>query len=304
MATASKKTSKPDESIRTDRGLQLLVPGERTNIVQWREALLTKARIEFGVNGNVIADVGDHDFPDIRFEEDDLTAEADPHGFNKAAITAQIRERERKIANYNVTKINVYGLIWAHLSPESEDRGKRHDDFNGFDTDRDPAGLMRAIIEIHALNAGTHAVLNFGASEEAYRNLRQYKGESITDFKERFDSCVANLEAVNAETPSEQSQALKFMHALRKSIRADFCNSVVNDAHRGRAEVPVTVSAMYKAAIEHIPMYTGPSSFASTSAVFVSAPSLRSRNRSPPAANSKAAALPATSKGTRSRTAH
>ena len=61
------------------------------------------------------------------------------------------------------------------------------------------------------------------------------------------------------------------MHALRKSEWADFCNSVVNDAHRGRAEVPATVSAMYKVAIEHIPMFTGPSASASTSAVFATA---------------------------------
>ena len=86
------------------------------------------------------------------------------------------------MSTYEEQKTNMYGFIWSHLSAESQDRLRRHDDFNDFDSERDPARCMRAIVEIHALNAGPNVVLNSGIAEETYRIFRQYRGESIIVF--------------------------------------------------------------------------------------------------------------------------
>lgn len=84
------------------------MPGDKTNVIVWRETLLKFARYRFGRNGDVINDLADHVFEDIDYDEDaELTRVIDPFGLNKAALVARIRERARRVASYEETKVNI-----------------------------------------------------------------------------------------------------------------------------------------------------------------------------------------------------
>jgi len=79
----------------------------------------------------------------------------DPHGFIKLQVNELLKDRVRVIERMKNNKANLYGFILSRLSNESMDEVKRHEDFNDFNSTKDPLELWLAVKQIHRVDTNS-----------------------------------------------------------------------------------------------------------------------------------------------------
>ncbi len=87
----------------------VLTYGAESNFLDFKKKFVIKAKVDFKVP------------PAIYIDEDMLTEEADPHGFNRKVIDTEVVDRTRHIAAIKNNHGALYALLKGQLSPEGED---------------------------------------------------------------------------------------------------------------------------------------------------------------------------------------
>jgi len=170
----------------------------------------------------------------------------DPHGFIKLQVNELLKERVRVIERMKNNKANLYGFILSRLSNESMDEVKRHEDFNDFNSTKDPLELWLAVKQIHRVDTNS-LVQEFRkkSARDKYHRISQGQYESLVKYKARFDAAyetyveLANLELDDADV------AMDFLHSLDPNRYGAFVSDIVNDISVGAIKRPEDLNTVY-----------------------------------------------------------
>lgn len=87
---------------------------------------------------------------------------------------------------------------------------------------------------------GTDTTLSLSLSQQSY--------ETLTRFKERFDAAILALQAVGADVPTAEDQAIEFINRLDKSRFAEFQVELANNVYLQVGVYPQSLTDAYNAA--------------------------------------------------------
>ena len=157
-------------------------------------------------------------------------------------VKAQSRA-EQKMFN---ERPNFYAFVEQHLSRESLDEIKKHENYKTFDREKDPLALWLAIKQTHeiATDSGVQ-VFRKHDSRSNYMNAKQGPYESITVFKTRFDYLYdAYINSGNADL-NDEDIAADYLRSLDDGRYRELKISLENGELMGDDKMPKTLSAMH-----------------------------------------------------------
>jgi len=251
---AAEATPKPQGTER--RGaipeLPTLKYGPDANYGEFKKALSTFARREYGNLGKLIETLKYYVPEHIEFEEEDIAEAEDPHGFRKAVIMEEFKERTREMAKMKTQRPALFAVIWGQLSTESEERVRQTDNYVAeVESGDDPLALWLAIRETHIANTIGTGPLDRKTARKQYAGLKQGVNESVTMFKERTDEALAALAAVGADDVTPTDQAADFLDRLDPIRYADLMADLENNAVLNVGTYPKTLTEAYNVAARY-----------------------------------------------------
>jgi len=135
-------------------------------------------------------------------------------------------------------KIKLYWMLRSLLSTESLDAIKQHlmADWVNLETSQDPLTLWEAIKTTHKSYSTGLKEIDESKVRMGYAAFKQYKTESLTAFKDRFEVYLRSLESLGLDIPDPRQQAADFLDKLT--------NQIMNDGYSSRI-VPVLMEVPY-----------------------------------------------------------
>jgi len=111
-------------------------------------------------------------------------------------------------------KANLYDFILSKLSNESMDEVKRHGNFEGFNSTKDPLELWLAIKHIHRIDTNS-LVQEFrkNSTRDKYHRIDQGQYESLVRYKARFDAAYETYVELAKTELDDEDVAMDFLHA-------------------------------------------------------------------------------------------
>jgi len=222
-----------------------------SNLLSWKLKLGTYCLTTFGQVAMFIETGAYPELPEIEAPPaDQLTRNADPYEFTRRAHQKAVDLRMAEISEMNKKKPQIYGIIWGHISQESEDKVKADPDFEVAHREQNPLLLLNIIIRVHT-NEGLNATGAIVNARKFYSSLRQYDYESVADFTKRFDLSLQVNESVGVERTDEAIVAAEFIDKLDRGrfeeLQKDLHNRSL-DAADDEPVYPVTLNAAYSLA--------------------------------------------------------
>ena len=245
---------KPPEDVDPIPEIGILNWGPGTNYPEWKKRFYVWAARSYGNLGNSLEADEEYIPPEIIIDENELTAEADPFHLKLEVIKAQIKNRESEIQSIKERKPQLYAAIWGQLSRESRDQAKRHDFWEVVDQSKEPLHLWRIVEETHMNETSSNPTLDRQNAKIKFERTWQYKAESITDFKDRFDYLYEHYIAMGNPELDDQSLAMDFLMKLDNSRYTEFRNYLMNGVTTGTVAYPNTLSGMYNQAVNFKPI--------------------------------------------------
>jgi len=178
----------------------------------------------------------------------------DPNMRDKV-LEADYRERSKEMKKLEVKKPMLYAFIVIKLSLDSEDELKRHNDYNIFNTSKDPLQLWKALESLHLVTTvSKNAAYVLRQAENDFMTCNQGEHESITKFKERFE---LKLKAYNAALGannhlSDERAAMVFLDKLNRTPYGQFYANETNIINADPSKVPKTIGDVYQKAKAHV----------------------------------------------------
>jgi len=255
-------------------------PGKSTNIVRFKESAFDYLNKELGAVARVIKDCIRYEPPLI---EDPVahafTAANDPFGSKKASYLGKISNREDAIAVLQSKESQLFSHLWNNLSKESKAQVERvqqqqaqsdgvlvYVDVNGDECEEHDVGarakmetwdevygsdalsLIRRINTTHlSPDTGVNG-LNEEQTRMRYERLHQYSGETILDFKRRFQHALDAMKSVGLPAIPPTSIATRFIINLDNSRYASFKAEITNWAKNGIKPYPQTLEEAFESA--------------------------------------------------------
>jgi len=193
-------------------------------------------------------------------------------------MKSDYRERSKVLMKQETDKPMLYAFIMSKLSLGSEDEFKRHTDYNTIHTSEDPLELWKVFVQLHMVTTvSKNAAFVREQAQHDYMTCSQGEFESITKFKERFDS---KLKAYNAALDpalqiSDERAAMTFLSKLHRTPYGQFYANDVNIINADATKVPKSVNEVYQKAKAYVIIATTtkqngtPLSFATTAENFL-----------------------------------
>ncbi len=126
---------------------------------------------------------------------------------------------------------------------------KGHEDFQAAN-DR-PDLLWNIVVKTHVTEKNVHDAHSRRLArlkmEQDFHEMKQRKGETITDFKSRFTDMGHTMIALGVDEPDQTEVALRFLNKLDPGRYARLQLEVRNGVEMGRAP-PDTLASMYRVA--------------------------------------------------------
>ena len=169
-----------------------------------------------------------------------------PHGFIKLQVNELLKERVRVIERMKSNKANLYGFILSKLSNESMYEVKMHEDFDDFNSTKEPLELWLAVEHIHRVDTNS-LVQEYRkkSARDKYHRISQGQYESLVKYKARSDAAyetyveLANLELDDADV------VMDFLHSLDPNHYGAFVSDIVNDISVGAIKRPEDLNTVY-----------------------------------------------------------
>ena len=240
----------PRKSSTAPKELGLLTYGADTNWRTWCKVAEDEITINYGLLAESLNSGEWLDPPEV--DHDDLDLANDPHEIARITLHQRIIAREKQIAKMHEDEPKLYAFIWKHLSVESREAVKQHEDFDEEAHKGDPLQLWLALKATH--RGGGAAIDEATARTRAwqmYTHARQEPIESTVMFKERFTDLKEVYDATgNVELPAEDV-ASHFLNALDRSRYSQFLANIENDKAKGDAG-PQTLNDAFQRAIKFV----------------------------------------------------
>jgi len=188
-------------------------------------------------------------------------------------LEADYRERSKEMKKLEVEKPMLYAFIVSKLSLDSEDELKRHNDYNIFNTSKDPLQLWQALESLNLVTTvSKNAAYVLRQAENDFMTCTQGEHESITKFKERFE---LKLKAYNAALGannhlSDERAAMVFLDKLNRTPYGQFYANETIIINADQTKVPKTIGDVHQKAKACVIIGTStksngtPASFATT----------------------------------------
>jgi len=205
-----------------------------SNWVQWEKDMKTYALRECGdaagcmkTGKPVVPDpvVYDRD----RFKEDEAYREQ---------IKQRIRINSTNEESIRLNTQKLYAILTSQLSAESEEVIKETDDWEDIESKSDACALWNRIKETHLAPSSGIDLLDRRKARTDYNSLFQRSGETVQDFKDRFDRAIQALLAVHERVPDVKDQAVDFIEKLDNKRFALMKSELSNDAMKDKDSYP------------------------------------------------------------------
>jgi len=143
-------------------------------------------------------------------------------------------------------KVKLYWMLRSLLSSESLDAVKQHllDRLVTLEASQDPLQLWTAIKATHTTYSSGIKEVDEAKARKAYASLRQYKGETLTSFKDRMVVYVRSMESLGLTVPSAGQLAADFLDKLNDTYESRR-NTVVDNCRLG-GSFPKSLFEAYK----------------------------------------------------------
>ena len=193
-------------------------------------------------------------------------------------LKSDYRERSKALMKMEADKPMLFAFISSKLSLESDDEFKRHQDYTTIFTSKDQLAFWKALEQLHMVTTvSKNAAFVREQAQHDYMSCNQGEFESITKFKERFES---KLKAYNASLDptlkiSDDRAAMTFLSKLHRTPYGQLYANKVNIINADATKVPKTVNEVYQEAKAYVIIATGtkpkgiPVSFATTADNFL-----------------------------------
>ena len=122
----------------------------------------------------------------------------------KEEYKAELRAHSKLKLKRVQEKIKLYWLIRSLLSTESLDAIEQHllDKWQELEASQDPLELWQAIKTTHTTYSSGLKEVDEAKARKAYGQLRQFKAESITAFKDRIEVYIRSMNSLGMTVPS------------------------------------------------------------------------------------------------------
>jgi hypothetical protein len=194
--------------------------------------------------------------PVLRRNYSDAT---DPNGIELARHLAQYKEYDRKVAEYEVKKKQLFEFIWGQMKLASKNEILRLPDY-ATEIYNKPIKLVEAIALTHI--PGNYSADNPTkrklAARQHYTNLRQNDNEPIHIFRHRFGQAVNSLKVVGATVPSEEDQTADFIQKLHNGMFGHYKQTISDSVDFLKGAYPTSVDEVFRAIMHTKPPKQAP----------------------------------------------
>ena len=219
----------------------MLTYGTDSNFLEFKKKFVIKATVEYKDLGRLFELDEYYVPPAIFIDEEVLTEERDPFGFNRKVIEIEVVRRTNLIASMQENRAALYALLKGQLSIEGEDAIKQREGYDAMDEAKDPLLLWREIVATHSIGeAKAGPIFSKRETRDAYNKITQHSFESIVSFKERFAASIEAYEATNNVELDAADVAMDFLAALDPARYGGYKTAIVNNATKGLKEPPAT----------------------------------------------------------------
>ena len=219
-------------------GLPILdYPSSNNHEVILRAEKLFTSYVEkiYPYNGKIFKEGERFKFDEIEEPEEMWTQRNDPNGIHRRMLQKKVDRLVESIEDEKSNRIKVYSIIWNQLTTAFQQKAQEDEDFEQIESQRDDLRLWTLVQSI-CLGTEDRSVNKIKLKHQAkkkYESIRQYKGESVYMFKERFIAALTRLEALEIELPLEEEQAIVFVEGLDDVKYSSWKMEIANNQLRG-----------------------------------------------------------------------
>jgi hypothetical protein len=186
-----------------------------SNIMEVKTALSTYSFRQYKTLGNCIEDLTLNGIPELNMSE--IRTEIE--------FSVALKKRLDKVELRNQELVHLYGVVLGLLSVTSREKVLNSAEFQRIRENNDGFRLWSLVYQLHVRGReATSAVERYNQAERNYVNCIQREDESLTQFYERFKSCVRVMHQLTedpahniAGSPSPAMAAAKFITNLNRA---------------------------------------------------------------------------------------
>jgi hypothetical protein len=220
--------------------------GISNNFADFKRKLALKATYEYGNLARIIEspELGYWD-PEASYAGDPLVYDAEADTFvrqmERAKIIKSAEARDKYVEEMKADRPALFALIFAHLSPSSEHKVKEDETWATVFAARDPLLLWRIIKKTHVAPTTGQTEIDKMTIRRIYNGLAQGKGETVYDFRERFNRTLEMRKSLGIDDPDAETIAQDFLDKLDPSRFESMKTALMN----GLREFPKSIQAVY-----------------------------------------------------------
>lgn len=208
--------------------------------------------VKYGRNAYII----ENPEMEYRFPRPVLSSQDDEESDEEFASRKLMYNKELELyvkrkAEYEDNKPKVYAIIWRQCTNSMRHKVQESTDYNCFNETKDPRALWNTIKDI-CLSGRTIATNPAKRAQDAmdrFYRFRQFNGESIGDFYERFLGELDALEYAECDVGDDEKQAQAFLNKLDRRKYGKMMEDLNNSLTMGSDLYPRTVLDAYQMAL-------------------------------------------------------
>ena len=168
----------------------------------------------------------------------------DPNGIQRRTLQKRVDKLIDCEAEEKSNRIKVYSIIWNQLTPAFQQKAQEDEDFEEIESGRDDLRLWILVqsICLGMEDKSTNIIKRKHQAKRYYESIRQFKGESVYQYKERFIACMTRLSALEIDLPTDEEQAIVFIDGLDDTRFASWKIDISNSQLRGVNIYPETLN--------------------------------------------------------------
>jgi len=178
----------------------------------------------------------------------------DKSGILKTIYIDNLKAYTKKKEKLREKKVATFAFMFGQMTEESKQvcaRDPKYDE--AILQQSNPLKLWNIIMRTHLSEQTGHSRMNRRVARKAYETLRQDEGETLLNFKRRYEDALKTLKASGESTPSDEDQAIDFLEKLDQNKFAEFGADLHNDAANKQEmgvpdTFPDTLAKMYACA--------------------------------------------------------
>lgn len=243
--TSHQEKSGPRKSGAAEQTIPMLTYGASSNFFVWKERMDIHLTSLFG---RIAYFIRSPDRPPTFAVDQINTAGWKPEEIAELSVLRvkqRLAENQEMVAAFN----RAFGIILAHMSPQSIERVKLDSDWETTNAKMDAVGLWKIIVKTHQTHRSGVTALDQEEHSSKYASLRQGQQETLTAYNERFQLTVRGFLELGMSSPSQDMQAAHYIESLHEARYGELKLTLRNNASLGVKTYPATLAAAVSAAL-------------------------------------------------------